>query len=113
MGTTFDALAFQHLPLCIAMPAQCICAHPILFRPVSTAYICDTVKPFFNGHLNIQEKVSLHDRCPSLHHRFPNMGKIHCSQKVSPIDLHLVGTPQLNKPVTVRSRCKSLTVNLQ
>ena len=23
-----------------------------------------TVKPVFKGHLNIQEKVSLHDRCP-------------------------------------------------
>ena len=27
------------------------------------AYIC-TVKPLFRGHLNIPEKVSLHDRCP-------------------------------------------------
>ena len=23
-----------------------------------------TVKPVFKGHLNIREKVSLHDRCP-------------------------------------------------
>ena len=37
-----------------------------------------TVKPVFKGHLNIQEKVSLH-------HRFLNMGQIgHCFKKVSP-----------------------------
>ena len=33
-----------------------------------------TVKPVFKGHLNIQEKVSLHHRCPII--RFLNMGKI-------------------------------------
>ena len=31
---------------------------------ISPIAFCITVKPVFKGHLNIQDKVCLHDRCP-------------------------------------------------
>ena len=33
-------------------------------RKINTQRNICTIKPVFKGHLNIPEKVSLHDRCP-------------------------------------------------